>query len=184
MPEGARALASARTGVKAIIGTTGFSDAQKAEIAACAQRVVFAPNMSVGVNVLRRSISPRALGAATRDRRAHHQHKAPSCLRESTRSPQPPFRRKLSDCAVYSREGHTGARDPSTIGFATIRAATSSATHGAFAGTGERIEISHKSGSRATYAQGALRAARFVAARANGLFDMGDVLGLGTRAPG
>jgi 4-hydroxy-tetrahydrodipicolinate reductase len=87
--------------------------------------------------------------------------------------------RDLKDCAVYAREGITGERDPSSIGFATIRGGDIVGDHTVlFAGTGERIEISHKSSSRATYAQGSLRAARFLASRDRGLFDMNDVLGL------
>ncbi|MBK6865205.1 MAG: 4-hydroxy-tetrahydrodipicolinate reductase [Ideonella sp.] len=195
-PEGTLAhLAVCRElGVKAIVGTTGFSDAQKAEIAACSQSIaiVFAPNMSVGVNVVLRLIdlAARALreGYDIEIVEAHHRHKvdAPSgTALQMGEVAAAALGRKLSDCAVYSREGHTGARDPSTIGFATIRGGDIVGDHTVlFAGTGERIEISHKSGSRVTYAQGALRAARFVVARANGLFDMGDVLGLGTRAPG
>jgi 4-hydroxy-tetrahydrodipicolinate reductase len=87
--------------------------------------------------------------------------------------------RDLKDCAVYERHGHTGERDPSSIGFATIRGGDIVGDHTVlFAGTGERIEISHKSSSRAGYAQGSLRAARFLAGRASGLYDMADVLGL------
>ena len=87
--------------------------------------------------------------------------------------------RDLKDCAVYAREGVTGERDPSSIGFATIRGGDIVGDHTVlFAGTGERIEISHKSSSRATYAQGSLRAVRFLAGRKKGLYDMADVLGL------
>jgi 4-hydroxy-tetrahydrodipicolinate reductase len=87
--------------------------------------------------------------------------------------------RTLADCAVYTREGITGERDPSSIGFATIRGGDIVGDHTVlFAGTGERIEISHKSSSRATYAQGSLRAVRFLAGKHNGMFDMFDVLGL------
>ena len=87
--------------------------------------------------------------------------------------------RDLKDCAVYAREGVTGERDPSSIGFATIRGGDIVGDHTVlFAGTGERIEISHKSSSRATYAQGSLRAARFLHEQPRGLFDMFDVLGL------
>jgi 4-hydroxy-tetrahydrodipicolinate reductase len=87
--------------------------------------------------------------------------------------------RDLKDCAVYERYGHTGERDPSTIGFSTIRGGDIVGDHTVlFAGTGERIEITHKSASRATYAQGSLRAARFLAGQRRGLFDMFDVLGL------
>ena len=87
--------------------------------------------------------------------------------------------RKLADCAVYGREGVTGERDPSTIGFATVRGGDIVGDHTVlFAGTGERIEITHRSSSRATYAQGSLRAARFLAGRASGLYGMDDVLGI------
>jgi len=87
--------------------------------------------------------------------------------------------RDLKDCAVYGREGVTGERDPSTIGFATVRGGDIVGDHTVlFAGTGERIEITHKSSSRVTYAHGALRGARFIADKANGLYDMQDVLGL------
>jgi 4-hydroxy-tetrahydrodipicolinate reductase len=85
----------------------------------------------------------------------------------------------LKECAVYGREGVTGERDPSTIGFATVRGGDVVGDHTVmFLGTGERIEISHKSSSRVTYAHGALRAARFLAGKPNGLFGMDDVLGL------
>ena len=87
--------------------------------------------------------------------------------------------RDLKACAVYGREGVTGVRDPSTIGFATVRGGDIIGDHTVlFAGTGERIEITHKSSSRVTYAQGSLRAARFLASRSSGLFSMNDVLGL------
>ena len=87
--------------------------------------------------------------------------------------------RDLKDCAVYDREGVTGERDPSTIGFATIRGGDIVGDHTVlFAGTGERIEISHKSSSRAGYANGSLRAARFLADKKTGLYDMQDVLAL------
>jgi 4-hydroxy-tetrahydrodipicolinate reductase len=87
--------------------------------------------------------------------------------------------RSLSECAVYGREGVTGERHPSTIGFATVRGGDIVGDHTAlFAGIGERVEITHKASSRATFANGAVRAARFLADRRNGLFDMQDVLGL------
>jgi 4-hydroxy-tetrahydrodipicolinate reductase len=87
--------------------------------------------------------------------------------------------RNLNECAVYERYGHTGERDPNTIGFATIRGGDIVGDHTVlFAGTGERIEITHRSSSRATYAQGGLRAAAFLADKKTGLFDMFDVLGL------
>jgi len=114
---------------------------------------------------------------------AHHRHKvdAPSgTALQMGQVAAAALGRELEQCAVYAREGTTGERDPSTIGFASIRGGDIVGDHTVlFAGTGERIEISHKSSSRATYAQGSLRAARFVMGRAHGLFDMNDVLGLG-----
>jgi len=189
-PEGTLAhLAACRDrGVKVVIGTTGFSDAQKAQIADHAQHIaiVMAPNMSVGVNVVLRllDMAARALreGYDIEIIEAHHRHKvdAPSgtalAMGEVVASA---LGRDLKDCAVYGREGVTGERDPSTIGFATIRGGDIFGDHTVlFAGTGERIEISHKSGSRVTYAQGSLRAARFLATRSTGLFGMNEVLGL------
>jgi len=175
-------------GVGAVIGTTGFSDAQKAEIAVHARHIaiVLAPNMSIGVNVVLRliDIAARALsqGYDIEIVEAHHRHKvdAPSgTALQMGEVVAAALGRDLKQCAVYAREGVTGERDPSTIGFASIRGGDIVGDHTVlFAGTGERIEISHKSSSRATYAQGSLRAARFLSGRAAGLFDMGDVLGL------
>jgi 4-hydroxy-tetrahydrodipicolinate reductase len=190
-PEGTMAhLAVCRElAVKLVVGTTGFSEAQKADIAAQAPHmaIVMAPNMSVGVNVVMRllDVAARALsqGYDIEVIEAHHRHKvdAPSgtalAMGEVVASA---LGRNLKECAVYGREGVTGERDPSTIGFATIRGGDIIGDHTVlFAGTGERIEISHKSSSRAGYAQGSLRAARFLASRATGLFTMNDVLGLG-----
>jgi 4-hydroxy-tetrahydrodipicolinate reductase len=113
---------------------------------------------------------------------AHHRHKvdAPSgtALKMGEVIAQA-LGRDLKQCAVYERHGVTGERDPSTIGFAAIRGGDIVGDHTVlFAGTGERIEISHKSSSRAGYAQGSLRAVRFLAGRQNGLYGMNDVLGL------
>jgi 4-hydroxy-tetrahydrodipicolinate reductase len=189
-PEGTLAhLAACRElGVRAVIGTTGFDDAGKASIAAAAQDipVVFAPNMSVGVNVVMRLLDMAARALSTgydiEVVEAHHRHKvdAPSgtalAMGEVIAAA---LGRDLADCAVYAREGHTGPRDPSSIGFATIRGGDIVGDHTVlFAGTGERIEISHKSSSRQGYAQGSLRAAHFLADRAPGLYGMTDVLGL------
>jgi len=189
-PEGTMAhLAACRElGVKMVIGTTGFSDAQKAEIAAHAQHmaIVMSPNMSVGVNVVMRLLdtAARALhqGYDIEVIEAHHRHKvdAPSgtalAMGEVVASA---LGRDLKECAVYAREGVTGERDPSTIGFAAIRGGDIVGDHTVmFAGTGERIEITHKASSRAGYAQGSLRAVRFLANRSTGLFNMNDVLGL------
>ena len=189
-PEGSLAhLAVCRElGVKAVIGTTGFSEAQKTQIAGLAEHiaVVMAPNMSVGVNVVLKLLdqAARALaqGYDIEVIEAHHRHKvdAPSgtALQMGEVLAQA-LGRDLKDCAVYAREGVTGERDPSSIGFATIRGGDIVGDHTVlFAGTGERIEISHKSSSRAGYAQGSLRAARFLADRERGLFSMNDVLGL------
>jgi 4-hydroxy-tetrahydrodipicolinate reductase len=175
-------------GVKLVIGTTGFSDAQKAEIAAAAKDIamVMAPNMSVGVNVTLKLLQMAAQAMATgydiEVIEAHHRHKvdAPSgtALKMGEVIAQA-LGRDLKSCAVYERYGHTGERDPSTIGFSTIRGGDIVGDHTVlFAGTGERIEITHKSSSRATYAQGSLRAARFLNDKSTGLYDMFDVLGL------
>ena len=175
-------------GVKMIIGTTGFDAAGKAAIAAAAEKIaiVFAPNMSVGVNVTLKllELAAKSLseGYDIEIIEAHHRHKvdAPSgTALQMGEVVAGALGRDLKECAVYGREGVTGARDPSTIGFATIRGGDIVGDHTVlFAGIGERIEISHKSSSRATYAQGALRAARFLAGQPRGLFTMQDVLAL------
>ncbi|HEX6361564.1 MAG TPA: 4-hydroxy-tetrahydrodipicolinate reductase [Albitalea sp.] len=190
-PEGTLAhLAACRErGVKAVIGTTGFSDAQKAAIAEHAEHIaiVMAPNMSVGVNVVLKllDMAARALshGYDIEVIEAHHRHKVDAPSGTALAMGEVVARalgRDLKDCAVYGREGITGERDPSTIGFATIRGGDIVGDHTVlFAGTGERVEITHKSASRATYAQGSLRAARFLADKTRGLYGMSDVLGLG-----
>jgi 4-hydroxy-tetrahydrodipicolinate reductase len=189
-PEGTLAhLAVCRErGIAAVIGTTGFTDAQKAEIAEHARHIgiMMAPNMSVGVNVVLKllDMAARALneGYDIEIIEAHHRHKVDAPSGTALKMGEvvaEALGRDLSACAVYGREGVTGERDPSTIGFATVRGGDIIGDHTVlFAGTGERIEISHKSSSRATYAQGSLRAARFLAGRGAGLFDMNDVLGL------
>ncbi|WP_077036427.1 4-hydroxy-tetrahydrodipicolinate reductase [Pelomonas sp. KK5] len=175
-------------GVKAVIGTTGFDAAQKAAIGAHARKigVMMAPNMSVGVNVVLRllDLAARSLseGYDIEIIEAHHRHKvdAPSgtALQMGEVVAQA-LGRDLQQCAVYGREGVTGARDPSTIGFATVRGGDIVGDHTVmFAGPGERIEITHKSSTRVHYAEGSLRAARFLAGRGPGLYDMADVLGL------
>ena len=175
-------------GVKMVIGTTGFSDAQKAHIAEAAKHtaIVMAPNMSVGVNVTLKLLQMAAKAMPTgydiEIIEAHHRHKvdAPSgtALKMGEVMAEA-MGRNLNECAVYKRYGHTGERDPNTIGFATIRGGDIVGDHTVlFAGTGERIEITHRSASRATYAQGGLRAAAFLADKKTGLFDMFDVLGL------
>ena len=175
-------------GVHAVIGTTGFSDAQKAEIAAIAKdiAIVMAPNMSVGVNVTLKLLEMAAKALATgydiEIIEAHHRHKVDAPSGTALKMGEviaDALGRDLKDCAVYAREGVTGERDPSSIGFATIRGGDIVGDHTVlFAGTGERIEVTHKSSSRATYAQGSLRAVRFLAGQKTGLFDMFDVLSL------
>ena len=178
----------AEHGIKMIIGTTGFDDAGKAAIAAAAQKtaIVFAPNMSVGVNVTLKllELAAKSLseGYDIEIVEAHHRHKVDAPSGTALKMGEvvaAALGRDLKQCAVYGREGVTGERDPSTIGFATIRGGDIVGDHTVlFAGIGERIEISHKSSSRVTYAHGALRAARFLADKPHGLFDMQDVLAL------
>jgi 4-hydroxy-tetrahydrodipicolinate reductase len=189
-PEGTLAhLAVCRElGVRAVIGTTGFTPAQKAEIGAVAAHVaiVFAPNMSVGVNVMLRllDLAARSLaeGYDIEIIEAHHRHKVDAPSGTALAMGETVARalgQDLKDHAVYAREGHTGERRAGTIGFATVRGGDIVGDHTVlFAGTGERIEITHRSSSRANYAAGSLRAARFLAGRAPGLYGMDDVLDL------
>ena len=177
-----------RLGVHLVIGTTGFDAAGKAAIGAAARDIpiVFAPNMAIGVNVvfslLQAAAKALASGYDVEIIEAHHRHKvdAPSgtALRmgEVVAAAQG---KDLEQCALYGREGHTGERDANTIGFATVRGGDIVGDHTVlFAGTGERVEISHKAASRMPYASGALRAARFMADKGSGVYDMQDVLGL------
>jgi 4-hydroxy-tetrahydrodipicolinate reductase len=175
-------------GVQMVIGTTGFSEAQKAEIQLASQdiAIVLAPNMSVGVNVTLKllEMAAKALssGYDIEIIEAHHKHKvdAPSgtALKMGEVIAQAQGR-QLQDCAVYERYGHTGERVTNSIGFSTIRGGDIVGDHTVmFATEGERIEITHKSSSRSTYAQGSLRAVRFLADKPRGLFNMFDVLGL------
>jgi len=189
-PEGTLAhLAACRAlGVRAVIGTTGFDAAGKTAIAEAAAviPIVFAPNMGVGVNVVLKLLEMAAKampsGYDIEIIEAHHRHKvdAPSgtalAMGEVIARAQGT---SLADRAVYARQGHTGARQPASIGFAAIRGGDIVGDHTVlFAGAGERIEISHKSSSRQGYAEGSLRAAHFLAGRPPGLYDMADVLGL------
>lgn len=189
-PEGTMAhLAVCRElGVAAVVGTTGLSPQQKDDIARIAQQIpiVMAPNMSAGVNVVFKllDMAARALseGYDIEIIEAHHRHKVDAPSGTALQMGEVVARalgRDLASCAVYGREGVTGERDRATIGFSSVRGGDIVGDHTVlFAGTGERIEITHRSASRATYAQGSLRAARFVADKRRGLFDMQDVLGL------
>jgi 4-hydroxy-tetrahydrodipicolinate reductase len=173
---------------KAVIGTTGFSASEKTRIAEIAKEIpiVFAPNMAVGVNAVFCLLekAARILGEDydVEIIEAHHRHKrdAPSgTALKMGEVVAHALGRELESCAVYGREGITGERDGQTIGFATVRGGDIVGDHTVlFAGTGERIEITHKSASRKPYALGAVRAARFLQDKHEGLFDMQDVLGL------
>jgi 4-hydroxy-tetrahydrodipicolinate reductase len=175
-------------GVKAVIGTTGLTPAHKAEIAAHAEHIaiVMAPNMSVGVNVTLKllEVAARALDESydVEIVETHHKHKvdAPSGTALQMGEIIAAARgHRLEECAVYARHGETGARRLGSIGFASLRGGDVVGDHTVvFAGSGERIEITHRSASRATYAEGSLRAARFLAGKTKGLFGMNEVLGL------
>jgi 4-hydroxy-tetrahydrodipicolinate reductase len=176
------------TGRRMVIGTTGFSEAQKLEIAAAANDIgiVFAPNMSVGVNLCLKllDMAARVLGDEVDIEviEAHHRHKVDAPSGTALRMGEvvaAALGRDLASCAVYGREGNTGERDRRTIGFETIRAGDIVGDHTVlFAGTGERVEITHKASSRMTFANGAVRAAGWLMMHQTGLFDMQDVLGL------
>ncbi len=174
--------------VAIVIGTTGFDEHGKQAIAEAAREIpiVFAPNMSVGVNVVFKLLdtASRILseGYDIEIVEAHHKHKIDAPSGTALRMGEvvaKALERDLKKCAIYGREGVTGERDPSTIGFSTVRGGDIVGDHTVmYCGIGERVEISHKAGSRMPYALGSLRAARFLAGKANGLFDMQDVLGL------
>lgn len=171
-----------------VIGTTGMSDAQKAAIAEAGKEigVVFAPNMSVGVNLCLKLLETAAkvLGDEVDIEiiEAHHRHKVDAPSGTALRMGEvvaEALGRDLKECAVYGREGVTGERDRKTIGFETIRAGDIVGEHTVlFAGAGERVEITHKASSRMTFATGAVRAAQWLQGRDSGLYDMQDVLGL------
>jgi 4-hydroxy-tetrahydrodipicolinate reductase len=189
-PEGTAAHMAAcqRHGANMVIGTTGLDEAGKAAIraASAAIGIVFAPNMSVGVNATFKLIEVAAAilasGYDIEVIEAHHRHKvdAPSGtalkMGEVIAAAQG---KTLKELAVYAREGVTGERRPGSIGFAAVRGGDIVGDHTVlFAGTGERVEITHRAGSRMPYALGSMRAARFIAGQPRGLFDMHDVLGL------
>lgn len=177
-----------KRGVAMVIGTTGMEAGHRVLIEEAARDIpiVFAPNMAVGVNLVFKLLdtAARALsqGYDIEVIEAHHRHKVDAPSGTALRMGEvvaAALGRDLKQCAVYGREGVTGEREPSTIGFATVRGGDIVGDHTVlFAGIGERVEITHKAASRMPYAQGSLRAARFLAGRKNGLFDMQDVLGL------
>ena len=177
-----------RLKVAMVIGTTGVNDEGKRAIADAAREipVVFAPNMSVGVNVVFKLLdtASRILseGYDIEIVEAHHKLKVDAPSGTALRMGEviaDALGRDLKECAIYGREGVTGVRVPSTIGFATVRGGDIVGDHTVmYCGIGERVEISHKAGSRMPYALGSLRAARFLSGKDSGLFDMQDVLGL------
>ena len=177
-----------KAGVNLVIGTTGFTAEQKQLISDATGEIaiVFAPNMSVGVNLVFKLLEVATSilneGYDIEIIEAHHRHKVDAPSGTALRMGEviaSTLGRTLSECAVYGREGVTGERHPSTIGFATVRGGDIVGDHTAlYAGIGERVEITHKASSRATFANGAVRAARFLAGKKSGLFDMQDVLGL------
>ena len=187
-PEGtlAHLQACIQHNTKCIIGTTGFDTAGKQAIHAASQKIaiVFAPNMSIGVNATLKLLDLAAKllndGYDVEVFEAHHRNKvdAPSgtalAMGETVASA---WGKKLDDIADWARHGHTGIRETGHIGFSVVRGGDIIGDHTVyFCGPGERIEISHKSSSRETYAQGSLRAARYLARKEFGLFDMQDVL--------
>jgi 4-hydroxy-tetrahydrodipicolinate reductase len=171
-----------------VIGTTGLAEQQRQAITEAATDigVVFAPNMSVGVNLCLKllDMAARVLGDDVDIEviEAHHRHKVDAPSGTALRMGEVvanALGRDLQECAVYGREGQTGERDRKTIGFETIRAGDIVGEHTVmFAGIGERVEITHKASSRMTFAKGAVRAATWLCARGKGLYDMQDVLGL------
>lgn len=175
------------TGRKIVIGTTGLSEEQKRSLNKAAEKIaiVFAPNMSIGVNLCLKllDIAARVMNEDIDIEiiESHHRHKvdAPSgtalAMGEVIAKA---LDRDLKECAVYGREGITGPRERATIGFETIRAGDIVGEHTVmFAGIGERVEISHKASSRMTFAKGAVKAANWIMQHETGLYDMQDVLG-------
>jgi len=189
-PEGtlAHLAACRRLGVRMVIGTTGFSDAQKKTIAEAARdtAIVFSPNMAVGVNVTFKlaEIAATILGDDydVEIIEAHHRLKVDAPSGTALKFGEIVARalgRDLATAGVHGREGVTGERDAKTIGFHAIRGGDIVGEHTVmFAGPGERVEVTVRSGSRMTYALGAARAADFLRDKKTGLFDMFDVLGL------
>jgi len=189
-PEGTMAHLEAcrRRGVHMVIGTTGLSTEQRLTLQDASREIpiVFAPNMAVGVNLVFKLLDTAARilneGYDVEIVEAHHRHKVDAPSGTALRMGEvvaAALGRDLAECAVYGREGHTGERPATQIGFATVRGGDIVGDHTVlFAGTGERVEISHKAASRMPYAVGALRAARFLHGKTKGLFDMQDVLGL------
>jgi 4-hydroxy-tetrahydrodipicolinate reductase len=177
-----------KANVKMIIGTTGFTPEQKQLIESAAQHIsiVFAPNMSVGVTLLINLVEQAAKvlndGYDIEVVEMHHRYKVDAPSGTALRLGEAAAKglgQRLDDCAIYAREGVTGEREAGKIGFATMRGGDVVGDHTVvLAGIGERVELTHKASSRATFALGALRAAKFLHDKQRGLYDMQDVLGL------
>ena len=177
-----------QAGKAMVIGTTGFSPAEKQLLADAGKQIpiVFAANFSVGVNLCLKLLdtAARVLGDDVDIEiiEAHHRHKVDAPSGTALRMGEVvanALGRDLQKVAVYGREGQTGARERETIGFATVRAGDVVGDHTVlFAADGERVEITHKASSRMTFAKGAVRAALWLQSRQPGLYDMQDVLGL------
>ena len=171
---------------KMVIGTTGCDQDLEQKMQAAGERIalVYAPNMSVGVNLCFKLLQTAAavLGDSVDIEviEAHHRHKVDAPSGTALKMGQviaETLGRNLEDCAVYGREGQTGARDRKTIGFESIRAGDIVGEHTVmFADEGERIEITHKASSRMTFARGAIRACRWIEQQPRGLFSMQDIL--------
>ncbi|MGI9419018.1 MAG: 4-hydroxy-tetrahydrodipicolinate reductase [Geminicoccaceae bacterium] len=181
---------SAEHGTAHVIGTTGFNDEAKAEIVAAAERtrLVWAANMSLGVNLLlgltervARSLGPEAFDIEIVE--THHRNKIDAPSGTALALGEAAARGRgvaLADVADRGRDGVTGARSTGAIGFAALRGGDVVGDHSVvFAGLGERIELTHKASDRQIYARGAVHAARWLSDRPAGLYDMIDVLGLG-----
>ena len=189
-PEGSlkHLAACVQYGVNMVIGTTGFDEAGKAAISNASEQIgiVFAPNMSVGVNATLKLLDMAARilnsGYDVEVFEAHHRHKvdAPSgTALKMGETIAEAWGKPLDEIATWARHGHTGPRKTGEIGFSVVRGGDIVGDHTVFfCGTGERIEISHRSSSRAGYAEGSLRAARYLKDKRAGLFDMQTVLGL------
>ncbi|TBU78555.1 4-hydroxy-tetrahydrodipicolinate reductase [Phytopseudomonas daroniae] len=177
-----------QAGKAMVIGTTGFSAAEKQLLVDAGKEIpiVFAANFSVGVNLCLKLLdtAARVLGddVDIEVLEAHHRHKVDAPSGTALRMGEVvanALGRDLEKVAVYGREGQTGARARETIGFATVRAGDVVGEHTVlFAADGERVEITHKASSRMTFAKGAVRAASWLRERSAGLYDMQDVLGL------
>ena len=181
-------LECCNAGKAIVIGTTGLTDEDRSDLMSASQLIpiVFAPNMSVGVNLCFKllEMAAKALGDSVDIEivEAHHRSKVDAPSGTALKMGEVVAKtlgRTLEKDGIFARHGFTGPRDRSTIGFSTIRAGDIVGDHTVmFAGEGERIEITHRSNSRMTYAVGALRAAKWLVNKPPGLYEMADVLGL------